>query len=67
MKVLDLSYSKITGIGIEERLEFLTHLDTLRLCGCRELTDEGMAEFLIVSGVKLRNLDLSRTFYRELF
>ena len=53
LKELDLSFSKITGIGISERVNVLAHLDTLKLRGCCELTDEGMVEFLIVQGVPI--------------
>ena len=40
-------------MGISERVNVLAHLDTLKLRGCCELTDEGMVEFLIVQGVPI--------------
>ena len=61
LRELDLSYSKITGVGIEEGVNSLPNLETLNLNECIYLTDGGLKDFLRLFGCKLKVLDISQT------
>ena len=61
LRELDLSNSNITGVGVEEEVNSLPNLETLKLSECWNLTDGGLKEILRISGVKLRVLDVSFT------
>lgn len=59
LRVLDLSCTDITGIGLEEEVNCLPNLETLSLVLCEKLTDGGLVEILRISRRKLRVLNLS--------
>ncbi len=59
LRVLDLSCTDITGIGLEEEVICLPNLETLSLVLCEKLTDGGLVEILRISRRKLRVLNLS--------
>ena len=61
LRELDLSYSNITGVGVEEGVNSLPNLEILKLFWCDNLTDGGLKEILRLSGNKLRVLDVSFT------
>ena len=61
LRVLDLSDTDITGIGLEEGDYCLTSLETLNLANCQELTDGGLVKILRISGSKLIVLTLADT------
>ena len=61
LRELDLSRSKITGVGVEEGVNSLPNLEVLNLSGCLNLTERGMKEILRISRSNLRELDLSRS------
>ena len=61
LRELDLSRSKITGVGIEEGVNSLLNLETLKLSLCYNLTDGGLKEILRISGSSIRVLDISST------
>ena len=61
LRELDLSYSNITGVGVEEGVNSLPNLEILKLSECCNLTDGGLKEILKISGIKLRVLDVSCT------
>ena len=58
LRELDLSYSYITGVGVEEGVNSLPNLEVLNLSFCRDLTDGGLKEDLKFSNNKLKFLDL---------
>ena len=62
LRELDLSCSYITGVGVEEGVNSLPNLETLKLSGCCILTDGGLYGILRLSGNKLRVIDVSWTF-----
>ena len=61
LRELDLSCSKIMGVGVEEEVNSLPNLETLNLNDCYYLTDGGLKEFLRLFGCKLKVLDISQT------
>ena len=61
IRELDLSHSKITGVGVEEGVNSLPNLEVLNLTWCDNLPDGGLKEILRLSGNKLRVLDVSGT------
>ena len=61
LRELDLHYSNITGVGVEEGVNSLPNLEVLKLDWCFNLTDGGFKEILRVSGCKLCVLDVSCT------
>ena len=61
LRCLDLSWTMITGIGLEEGVEYLPMLEDLNLSGCMYLKNEGLNQILRISGSKLIHLDLSYT------
>ena len=61
LRYLDVSWTSITGVGLEERVKSLPNLETLIMSGCEELSNGGLVEILRISGSKLRYLDVSWT------
>ena len=61
LRELDLSYSNITGVGVEEGVNSLPNLEVLKLSLCKNLTGGGLNEILRLSGIKLRVLYVSFT------
>ena len=61
IRELDLSHSKITGVGVEEGVNSLPNLEVLNLTWCDNLPDGGLKEILRLSGNKLRVLDVFAT------
>jgi len=62
LRELDLSYSNITGVRVEEEVNSLPNLETLNLQSCcYNLTDGGLKEILKISGSSIRVLDVSWT------
>ena len=61
LRYLDVSYTSITGVGLEERVKSLPNLETLIMADCDELSNGGLVEILRISGSKLRYLDVSWT------
>ena len=62
LRCLDLSWTMITGIGLEEGVEYLPMLEDLNLSGCMYLKAEGLNQIRRISGSKLTSLDLSYTY-----
>ena len=50
LRDLDLSRSRISGVGVEEGVNSLPNLEVLNLYFCYMLTDGGLKEFLRLSG-----------------
>jgi len=61
LRYLDVSYTSIIGVGLEERVKSLPNLETLIMADCDELSNGGLVEILRISGSKLRYLDVSWT------
>ena len=61
IRELDLSYSKITGVGVEEGVNSLPNLEVLKLYCCQNLTDGGLKVILRLSMCTLTVLDVSCT------
>ena len=57
LRVLNVSRTRIIGIGLEEVLSFLPCLETLDLSYCDELKDGGLR----ISGSKLKIINVSKT------
>ena len=56
LRVLNLTVSWITGIGLEKGVKSLSMLEKLKLERCFDLTDRGLNEILRISGSKLTYL-----------
>ena len=61
LRELDLSYSYITGVGVEDGVNSLPNLGTMKLSQCFNLTDVGLQKMLRLSRCTLRELDASFT------
>ena len=61
LRLVNLSRTRITGIGFEEGVKSLSNLETLDLSYCDELIDRGLVEIIRISKNKLRVLNVSRT------
>ena len=46
LRDLNLSYTPITGVGVEEGVKYLPMLETLILHECRQLNHKGLTEIL---------------------
>ena len=46
LRYLNLSYTPITGVGVEEGVKYLHMLETLILNECRQLNHKGLTEIL---------------------
>ena len=61
LRLVILSRTRITGIGVEKGVKSLSNLETLDLSYCDELIDRGLVEIIRMSKNKLRVLNVSRT------
>ena len=52
LESIDLSRTRINGIGFEEGVNSLPNLEILRISDCSQLTDTGLQEILRISGSK---------------
>ena len=60
LRVLDLSYTNITGQGCQEGVS-LPMLEELNLNGCSQLTDSGLPEILSITGRRLKTVHVYGT------
>ena len=58
---LDVTGSEITGEGFDVLQDKFTNMETLSLCLCSSLTDQGLLKVLRMAGNNLQDLNISRT------
>ena len=58
---LDISYTNVTGQGLDELQGKFVDLRTLNLARCSRLTNQGLLKLLRMCGSKLQYLNISRT------